>query len=660
MRRTPPVPPSDLLLLFLSLLLAAAPPPAESLAFSPEVLDSVLVQLGLGPDYYAAAAASAGGASAALLRSGLGGRWRGRSDEGRDAAPSRGSALAPLPGAVLPRAVYDDTVSDTPGASSIRGRLELTPAEQRLIRLLSDVRSRYVPRTTVRIAGGWVRDKLLYGPDTPSRDVDLVLSDVSGVDFANLVCRYLIEECPPDCCDFVDSLQAVSKGGAGDRLESASLSLLGFDVDFARLRSETYSDGSRVPTAVERAGCVEDAWRRDLTVNALYYNLNTDQVEDWTERGVVDLVLQNIRTPRDPYRTLLEDPTRALRAVRFASQLSFNVDPRLLRAMKNTKVKDALVAKVSRDAVGTAVDEMLGPRARDPAGGMRLLIDTGLADAVFPLSLPVDSVSLKETGGSLESGVLYGRGQACLGRAQSVVTRAYVARPDLEWDAGRKRLLWYASFLRPVRELDRAREEGVDGGGVGNRGRKDKKDTSLRRLLVALRRPKADMKCIESILDGAESFRPGLWDDLGAASRADARWEYYTLLKPVGSYWREALVLSLATSGRDASECAARYVEVVSYLEGALRLGPLLRPDDGGRDATRPMLDGTRVKGLLPDIDGGGFRAVADAMEEWQVKNVWDYDDGCEDMRRKELEGELADYLVESFGRYIPEPEELS
>jgi len=177
---------------------------------------------------------------------------------------------------------------------------------------------------------------------------------------------------------------------------------------------------------------------------------------------------------------------------------------------------------------------------------------------------------------------------------------------------------------------------------------------------VALRRPKADMKCIESILDGAESFRPGLWDDLGAASRADARWEYYTLLKPVGAYWREALVLSLATSGRDASECAARYVEVVSYLEGALRLGPLLRPDDGGRDATRPMLDGTRVKGLLPDIDGGGFRAVADAMEEWQVKNVWDYDDGCEDMRRKELEGELADYLVESFGRYIPEPEELS
>ena len=614
-------------------------------------LPSVLVQLGLGPEYYAAAAASAGGSAAALLRSGL--ARVGGGDLGGLAAPA---ALAPPPGppglSAARTTTTDGTFSfvDDAYSAPVRGRLELTPREERLIRLLGDVRSRYSPRTTVRIAGGWVRDKLLYGRHTPGRDVDLVLSDVSGVDFANLVCRYLIEECPPDCCDFVDSLEAVSKGGAGDRLESASLSLLGFDVDFARLRSETYSDGSRVPTAVERAGCVEDAWRRDLTVNALYYNLNTNQVEDWTERGVVDLVLQNIRTPKDPLKTLLEDPTRALRAVRFASQLSFNVDPRLLKAMRNKKVKEALVAKVSRDAIGNSVDEMLGPRARDPAGGIRLLIQTGLVGVVFPLDLPVDSVSLKVTGG--RRGVLYARGLRRLSKCQSIVTRAYGARRDLEWDAGRKRLLWYASFLRPVRELDRAR-----GGSGGDRGRKDKRETSLRRLLVALRRPRADMESIESILDGAERLRPGLWDDLDARTDpADARWECYRLLKPVGDYWREALVLSLATSGRDTTDCAVRYVELVSHVEDTLRLGSLLR--GGARETTRPLLDGSRVKQLLPSIDGGGFRAVADAMEEWQVRNVWDQDDDG-DRRRSELEGELADYLVGSFGRYIPEPEEV-
>ncbi|EJK72204.1 hypothetical protein THAOC_06285, partial [Thalassiosira oceanica] len=94
--------------------------------------------------------------------------------------------------------------------------------------------------------------------------------------------------------------------------------------------------------------------------------------------------------------------------------------------------------------------------------------------------------------------------------------------------------------------------------------------------------------------------------------------------------------------------------------EDDLRLGPLL----GGGDArgTDDEASPGRVtsEGAPPGHRRGGFREVACAMEEWQVRNVWDEDGGEGGRRRDELEEELAGYLVESFGRYIPQPEEVS
>ena len=63
------------------------------------------------------------------------------------------------------------TVYDYEDSSTVTGMLDLTPQEEDLIRLIMEVRNECSPRTTIRIAGGWVRDKLIYGKDTPSRDV---------------------------------------------------------------------------------------------------------------------------------------------------------------------------------------------------------------------------------------------------------------------------------------------------------------------------------------------------------------------------------------------------------------------------------------------------------------------------------------------------------
>ena len=60
--------------------------------------------------------------------------------------------------------------------------------------LLIAARNRYCPSTTIRVAGGWVRDKLLQQSNAPCRDIDLVLSDVSGMQFVDMLRQYLHDE----------------------------------------------------------------------------------------------------------------------------------------------------------------------------------------------------------------------------------------------------------------------------------------------------------------------------------------------------------------------------------------------------------------------------------------------------------------------------------
>ena len=69
----------------------------------------------------------------------------------------------------------------------------------------------------------------------------------------------------------------------------------------------------------------EDAIRRDLTINALYYNLNEKKVEDFTGKGIEDLKIGLCRTPLEAKRTFVDDPLRVLRAVRFAPRQTFTL-----------------------------------------------------------------------------------------------------------------------------------------------------------------------------------------------------------------------------------------------------------------------------------------------------------------------------------------------
>ena len=107
-------------------------------------------------------------------------------------------------------------------------------------------------------------------------------------------------------------------------LETATARVLGYDLDFVNLRKEVYEGESRIPV-MSFGTPLEDAQRRDMTVNALFYNVHSQQIEDWTQSGLDDMREGLVRTPMEPETTFTDDPLRILRCVRFASRFHYTI-----------------------------------------------------------------------------------------------------------------------------------------------------------------------------------------------------------------------------------------------------------------------------------------------------------------------------------------------
>ncbi len=127
---------------------------------------------------------------------------------------------------------------------------------------------------------------------------------------------------------------------------------------------------------------MEDAYRRDLTINSLFYNINTEEIEDLTERGLVDLSEHVIRTPLPPLVTFTDDPLRALRAIRFACRFNFHIDKDLLDACSQENVRKLLGEKVSRERIRSEMDLILETHYSHRA--FYLLYHTDLLQEIIP------------------------------------------------------------------------------------------------------------------------------------------------------------------------------------------------------------------------------------------------------------------------------------
>ncbi|CCE62009.1 hypothetical protein TPHA_0B03380 [Tetrapisispora phaffii CBS 4417] len=261
--------------------------------------------------------------------------------------------------------------------------IQLTPLESKICTLLNEFTSDYnasnneAEALELRITGGWVRDKLL---GSQSNDLDIAVNIMSGESFALKLNDYLTENfrkynVEPHSIHKIDKNPEKSK-----HLETATTKLFGVEVDFVNLRSEEYTDDSRIPT-VEFGTPKQDALRRDATLNALFYNIGKNEIEDLTNSGLQDLKDRTLRTPLPPRKTFLDDPLRILRLIRFASRYNFKLDPETLETMKDSDINLAFYVKISRERIGVEMEKIID--GETPLIGINLIQYTHIDNVIF-------------------------------------------------------------------------------------------------------------------------------------------------------------------------------------------------------------------------------------------------------------------------------------
>lgn len=208
--------------------------------------------------------------------------------------------------------------------------------------------------------GGYVRDSLL---GRPHPDLDVVVEDGRGLELADRFAEVVGARAPIHFERF-GTAQVI----AGDLL-----------VEFVSARAESYAADSRKPD-VRHATIEEDLRRRDFTINALLMDFE-GEVHDPLGLGLDDLRARRLGTPLDPEATFSDDPLRMLRAVRFAAQLDFDLDPGLLPAMR--RLRNRLRPPVlSVERTADELRKML--LSERPRRAIELLDEGGLLEVVLP------------------------------------------------------------------------------------------------------------------------------------------------------------------------------------------------------------------------------------------------------------------------------------
>ncbi len=273
-------------------------------------------------------------------------------------------------------------------------------------------------KTPTYLVGGFVRDLLLEVP--VRQDFDFVVEG-SGIAFAKALDEMLkqagslVEFSDFDTARYILKFETGNlklETGDGEVVEGEEIVL-----EFAGARSESYRADSRKPV-VATATLEQDLSRRDFTVNAmaipigslikfsplfkegskgrlvpgerdlsLALSLKREEIVIDPFNGRQDLQDKILRTPLDPNVTFSDDPLRMLRAVRFAAQLNFSIEPKTLAAIHSNRTRMSIIS-------GERVqEELLKLLATDmPSIGFILLFQTKLLDTILPEISALDGV----------------------------------------------------------------------------------------------------------------------------------------------------------------------------------------------------------------------------------------------------------------------------
>jgi len=221
--------------------------------------------------------------------------------------------------------------------------------------------------------GGYVRDIFLH---RPSKDIDIVTVG-KGIELAEAIAKELGKK---------------AKLSVFKNFGTAQIKYKDTEIEFVGARKESYQRDSRKPI-VEDGTLEDDQNRRDFTINALAVCLNSSRFGELLDPfgGLQDMENLIIRTPLDPDITFSDDPLRMMRAIRFSSQLGFDIEPETFDAITRNKDRIEIISKER------IIDELnkivLSPK---PSVGFLQLDQTGLLQLIFPELVALKGAETKD------------------------------------------------------------------------------------------------------------------------------------------------------------------------------------------------------------------------------------------------------------------------
>ena len=240
-----------------------------------------------------------------------------------------------------------------------------------------DVIARQTDRLGVRayVIGGFVRDLVL---GRPSKDIDIVCIG-SGIALAEAVGKAL-------------KTNVSVFPNFGTAMLRAVQNEVEWEVEFVGARKESYRSESRKPI-VEDGTLEDDQNRRDFTINAMGISLNRTDFGELLDPfdGLKDIKRKLIRTPLNPDITFSDDPLRMMRAIRFASQLGFDIEPDTFDAIMRMNER---ISIVSRERVTDELNKII--LSPTPSYGFKLLYHAGLLERIFPELIALKGVETIE------------------------------------------------------------------------------------------------------------------------------------------------------------------------------------------------------------------------------------------------------------------------
>ncbi|KQC28497.1 CCA tRNA nucleotidyltransferase [Flagellimonas eckloniae] len=212
------------------------------------------------------------------------------------------------------------------------------------------------------VIGGFVRDYFLKR-GTP-KDIDVVAIG-SGIELAKKV---------------ASKLKGKPQVSIFKNFGTAMIKHQDLELEFVGARKESYHRDSRKPV-VEDGSLEDDQNRRDFTINAMALALNPENFGLLLDPfdGLDDLDKKRIKTPLEPNITYSDDPLRMMRAIRFATQLDFTIEPKSLTAIAENKER---IKIISKERIVDELHKIL--LSKKPSIGFKLMHQTGLLPLILP------------------------------------------------------------------------------------------------------------------------------------------------------------------------------------------------------------------------------------------------------------------------------------